>query len=281
LGGAVLITNNSVDVLTSAPRKVRAGELVSLSISVLRRNWLLFALAGVIPRLPWLVGATMGDALPIIAKSYDSFQAIGFPVGRRYVGLGDLTVILLVLFLRAIAQATVLYRAFQDMRGVRAHTGGALRAGLDRFLPMVVLLICLEITDDLRLLTPALFNPDRLDDPQQVVYMLAALSLQAASLWLTSVIWFLAAPVCVLERLGPFRSMERSRMLTKGGRWLILGIALLLIVGRSKGKAAFSGGDDIVLAAWWAIGDSLLIGFYWAVVLAYYYLRTSPRETSE
>jgi len=106
--------------------------------------------------------------------------------------------------------------------------------------------------------------------------MLAAVSLEAASWWLTSVIWFLAVPVCVLERLGPFRSMERSRMLTKGGRWLILGIALLLIVGRTKAKAAFSGGDDIVLVAWWVIGDSLLLGFYLAVPLAYYYLRTSP-----
>ena len=107
--------------------------------------------------------------------------------------------------------------------------------------------------------------------------MLAALSLQAASLWLTSVIWFLAAAVCVLERLGPFQSMERSRMLTKGGRWLILGIALVLIVVRSKANAAFTGGDDIVRVVW-VIGDSLLIGFYLAVVLAYYYLRTSPRR---
>ena len=75
--------------------------------------------------------------------------------------------------------------------------------------------------------------------------------------------------------------MERSRTLTKGSRWLVLGIALLLIAGRSKAKAAFGSGDDIVLAAWWVNGDSLLMGFYLAVVLAYYYLRTSPTEASE
>jgi hypothetical protein len=109
------MTNTSVDVLTSAPRKVRAGELVNLSFSVLRRNWLLFALAGVVPRLPWLVGATMGDALPIIAESYDSLQPIGFPVGPRYVRLRS---------------ATALYRAFQDMRGVRAYIGGRFEWGL-------------------------------------------------------------------------------------------------------------------------------------------------------
>jgi len=109
------------------------------------------------------------DALPIITETYDSLQAIGFPVRQNYVGLGDLTVILEVLVLKAIAQAIAIYFVFQDMLGVRVPIGEALRAGLYRFLPMLALWICLEVTDDLRLLiTPALFNPDRLYDPQHV-----------------------------------------------------------------------------------------------------------------
>src|SRR5215813_6886219 len=122
-GGVVLMTNNSVDAPTSTQRKVRTGELLNLSFSVLRRNFLLLALAGIIPRLPWLVAATVGDALPIITESYDSLQAIGFPVGRRYVGLGDLTVILLVLVLQVDCAG------YRDLFRIRGY---AWRAGADR-----------------------------------------------------------------------------------------------------------------------------------------------------
>ncbi len=40
--------------------------------------------------------------------------------------------------------------------------------------------------------------------------------------------WFVAIPVCVVERLGPISSLGRSRRLTKGHRWKILGLLLLL-----------------------------------------------------
>jgi hypothetical protein len=59
-GGAVLMTNNSVDAPTLAQRKFRTGELVHLTFSVLRQNVLLLALAGVIPRIPLLI-VDLGD----------------------------------------------------------------------------------------------------------------------------------------------------------------------------------------------------------------------------
>jgi len=43
--------------------------------------------------------------------------------------------------------------------------------------------------------------------------------------------WFVATPACVVERLGPFRSMGRSRQLTKGHRWKIFGTIVLIFVG--------------------------------------------------
>ncbi len=41
---------------------------------------------------------------------------------------------------------------------------------------------------------------------------------------------FVATPVCVVERLGPFDSMERSAQLTKGQRGKIFGLLILLAV---------------------------------------------------
>jgi hypothetical protein len=42
--------------------------------------------------------------------------------------------------------------------------------------------------------------------------------------------WAVAIPVLVIERLGVFASLGRSAELTKGARWKILGLFLLLIV---------------------------------------------------
>lgn len=42
--------------------------------------------------------------------------------------------------------------------------------------------------------------------------------------------WFVATPVCVVERLGPNASMRRSTQLTKGHRWKVFGLILLLVI---------------------------------------------------
>src|SRR5207248_4850854 len=39
--------------------------------------------------------------------------------------------------------------------------------------------------------------------------------------------WFVTAPACVVERLGPIASLGRSSVLTKGFRWKILGVLLI------------------------------------------------------
>ena len=42
--------------------------------------------------------------------------------------------------------------------------------------------------------------------------------------------WYVLTPVCVLERLGPVASLSRSAELTKGNRWRIFGLILILMV---------------------------------------------------
>ena len=42
--------------------------------------------------------------------------------------------------------------------------------------------------------------------------------------------WVVAVPACVVERLGPFRSLGRSRALTKSHRWKIFGQQLMLLI---------------------------------------------------
>jgi uncharacterized membrane protein len=44
-------------------------------------------------------------------------------------------------------------------------------------------------------------------------------------------VWAVAAPVVVEERLWPFAALERSRELTRGARWKVFGLLLILLVG--------------------------------------------------
>ncbi|MER9768691.1 hypothetical protein NKJ09_21800 [Mesorhizobium sp. M0189] len=54
-----------------------------------------------------------------------------------------------------------------------------------------------------------------------------ALLVPGIILWLG---WCVAVPVLIQERLGVFGSMSRSRVLTKGNRWPLFGLFLILMV---------------------------------------------------
>jgi uncharacterized membrane protein len=42
--------------------------------------------------------------------------------------------------------------------------------------------------------------------------------------------WLVGVAACVVERTGPWRSLRRSQELTKGHRWKIFGLFLLLLL---------------------------------------------------
>src|SRR5262249_48245058 len=42
--------------------------------------------------------------------------------------------------------------------------------------------------------------------------------------------WYVFAPVCVVEQKGPLSSMKRSAELTKGSRWKLFAIYIILIL---------------------------------------------------
>jgi len=58
---------------------------------------------------------------------------------------------------------------------------------------------------------------------------LAALLLIVPGL-IVMTMWFVSTPACVVERTGPWTSMKRSAALTKGHRWKVFGLLLLLIL---------------------------------------------------
>lgn len=121
------------------------------------------------------------------------------------IGLGVASFVI-SLSCTTIAQAVIMYGVFQDMRGRVSGVGESLLIGLGRFFPMVGLALCTSLLVGLGaalLLVPGLMFACR---------------------------YYVAMQVCIVEREGVFASMRRSAALTRGYRWQIFGIFILLAI---------------------------------------------------
>jgi hypothetical protein len=125
-------------------------------------------------------------------------------------GTGDVVAtffgVFLMLILSVVSQAVIVYAAFQDMRGQPVRLGESIGIALERFVPIIILAIVSAILMGLGM---------------------AALIVPGVILF---TMWFVATPVCVVEKLGPLASLKRSAQLTKGHRWKILGLMLLMVL---------------------------------------------------
>jgi hypothetical protein len=168
----------------------RVGRVFNRTSAILSRNFLTYFLIAGAAAIPGaLLQFSMG--------------------GSRVVdptGSGGMLIVAMVLGMvfGILSQAAIVYAAFQDMRGRPASLGDCLRVGLGRFFPIFGLAILMSLgiaVGFMALIVPGV---------------------------ILAVMWFVAAPACIVEQLGPIRSLGRSSQLTKGNRWKIVG-ALLLI----------------------------------------------------
>jgi hypothetical protein len=219
-------------------REFRVGHVFSRAWSVFSGNFLTFILVTGIASLPsLLMPRPTPGAVPV-----DPFANIGATI---FFGL-------LMIVLGTLSQAIVLYGAFQVMRGRPVDLGESARIGLRRFLPVVGIAICVPI-----------------------LCFLASLLLFIPGIILY-VMWFVAIPVCVVEQLGPFGSMGRSRELTKGHRWKIIGLQLAilipaLIVGGLVGAIIVGTGGFLAMAS--ALSSTLgqVVNLIWSAIWTAFY----------
>jgi MFS family permease len=169
----------------------RVGRVLSQTTTVLSRHFLTFFAIAAVANLPTLL--LFKDAQ---SPSGDLGQT-GF-----LLVLG----VVLSLVLSVVSQAVIVYGAFQDMRGRPVNLVESLMVGLNRFFPIVGLAIVMS-----------------------VLVALAAIFFIIPGLILLTM-WFVGTPACVVERRGPWTSLRRSSQLTKGHRWKIFGLMLVLII---------------------------------------------------
>jgi MFS family permease len=189
------MTNATLPTDRYAERDFRIGHALSRALSVLSRNFLPFFGINLVAVVPDVLLQVMTN--PFIAPA------------ARGLGLsgGTITTIvlwLLTIVLSVLSKAVLLYGTFQDLLGRPLNIGESLRVGFSRFFPIIGVGLVVGILTGLSAIL--------LIFPAFIVYTM----------------WFVAAPACVVERLGPLESMSRSGALTKGYRWRIFGMVFLL-----------------------------------------------------
>ncbi|MFL6799743.1 MAG: hypothetical protein ACJ8F3_20295 [Xanthobacteraceae bacterium] len=222
------------------------GRVLNRTFAVFTRNFLPFFLVSAVASIP-MVLLSQGETLTPASLPGD----INSKLGVMLLG------VFLSVILYTLSQAIVLYAAFQDMRGRPVSLTESLQVGLRRFFPIVGLAISLSVFAGF-----------------------AAIFLVVPGIILFTM-WYVATPICVVERLGPFASMGRSRRLTKGHRWRVFGLILLLlvisgIVSPSLGLALGAiGGPKLVLLG--SLLWSAVWGAFYAIagVVAYHDLRVA------
>lgn len=173
------------------------GDVLGRTFSILGRNFVPFTVLSAIATLPqllFLLSAPAGGA-------YFTRTGNGAMVGTTLLPLA------VGFVLRLLTQAIIVHAAFQDMRGRPVSVGESLRVAFSRLLPILGVIIVVGLgvfAASIALIVPGI---------------------------ILALMWYLALPACVVERTGVADSLSRSAALTKGHRWKLLGLLLLVLIG--------------------------------------------------
>src|SRR5262245_32352538 len=177
----------------------RVGRGLNRSASVLSRNFVVFFVIGAIAYLP----------VALAGAAFAAYFIVGAPIGPDMsfvpIIVFGLAFFLVFIALGVLSQAMIVNAAFQDMRRRPVSFVEAVKVGLRRFFPLIVLAIISALLG---------------------MIGLALLIFPAA---IIATMLFVSTPACVVEHCGPFASMSRSSELTKGHRWKVFGVLVLLI----------------------------------------------------
>jgi hypothetical protein len=233
----------------------RVGRVISRSLSVLSRHFVKLFIIAVAAYLPtFLISLWMPR---LVSTGRDPGQTAQVAV------YGMLFLVAFIVF-NVLSQAMIVHAAFQHMRRRPVNLVASVKVGLRRILSLLGLAIVLAILVLLAfvgmigmtvLITPFLL----ILAPVPFLFILT--------------VYFVTTPVCVVEERGPFASMGRSTQLTKGHRWKIFGVWLLLIAVLLI-ASVLTGLLDVALRAAGGPVLAAIIGWVWNGVWVAYYAVT-------
>ena len=209
----------SVDSI-NASGVFRVGDVLSRAWRLFTGNLLFFLL------VPFVLYLIMVAAIVIFVLTFG--LAVWASGSTALIWVGALLGIIVVLGFTMIGQGMLLLGAFQRLRGQALRIGEVLQRVLNRLLPLLGLSILWGLALFLAV-AASVFVVGMLAAALGAVtiVLVPAIYIPAAILL---VMWAVVVPACIVENLGPIGSMSRSTDLTKGYRWKIFGIFLLLFL---------------------------------------------------
>jgi hypothetical protein len=177
-----------------APR-LRLGEIFGVSFKVLSRNAAAFGVLALTFSLPWEV-----------YWDYATYFADFDPVDVNPLAKAAESIAVMVRqsALTGLAAGAIAYGTFQDLNGQPAGFVVCIRRGLALVAPVIAVVLLSSVLTFVGYMAIAI--------PGLIIY---------TTLWLV-------VPVTVVERPGIMYNLRRSSMLTKGYRWQIFGMILIL-----------------------------------------------------
>jgi hypothetical protein len=266
----------------------RIGHVFSQTFSVLTQNFLKLCLVAGAAFLPLLAMPKILPAELMRATSLGP-AALNLSAINPYTLFGPLAVAFVVMMVVLnVGQAIVFYVAVEYIRRGSVNLAEGLRVAVGRFFPLIgigflVFLASIGVGVLSVIVAAAFAAIPGLPGFVKVLVSIALIALYA----MLMLMWIVATPACVVERLGPLRSLGRSRELTKGHRWKILGLLLLtlisfMLVGALVGVILFAGiglgaafilGPALGQALGQAVGlvwDGIFFSFFWVLIAVVY-----------
>ena len=250
-------------------RDFSVGRVLSTSFDILFRNIIPFTLVSVAALLPIVVAFGILFAILFTAQSTGRFDATVFP--PIMIGTVVAMFVLMLIFYPASA-ATLVYATFQHMRDGKARIWNSIGRAFARVFWVILLMIVGVLAmGAVFAISGLVAATGRLDAVPLATIIAIIIQI------ILAVMWCVAIPACVVERLGPIRSLGRSRELTQGHRWKLFAIfiiTLLIMIFVSTVFSAVVRGNGAVVLIATVVFESIL-GAFWFVVpaVAYHDLR--------
>jgi hypothetical protein len=226
----------------SAPNPIRVGDVLIRSQKMFAAHWLAYSMTVLLGYLPVIV----------LSLGFGASVAAGGALSGRIIvvlvvgGIASLVCLML-------AHAAIYVGVWQDARGRGFAFGQALSAALRQapaFIGLLLLIWMFATFAAFLLLIPAL---------------------------IVICVYLVAFPACVVEGLGPLKSMSRSAFLTKGNRWRIFGLLAVLYFGATAASQLFITAAKLIGGATFSLIVALpvegIVGGFSAVTISVLYLQ--------